>query len=275
MTMTFSERLRQSQENHNSLLCIGLDPDTAKLPRHLRGKDDGVLAFNRGIIEATREVSCCYKLNLAFFEAMGDRGWQILRETLALIPPEIITIADGKRGDIGNSSAMYARSIMDDLRFDAATVHPYMGLDSVEPFARRPEQGVFVLALTSNPGARDLQYLKIGGKPLYEHVVRKVKKWDTAGNFGIVVGATRPAQLKQIRALAPRLPILIPGIGAQGGDLRKAVQYGCDRTGALALLNVGRSVLFASAGEDFAEAAGAAARATRDEINRYRETYFG
>jgi orotidine-5'-phosphate decarboxylase len=273
--MTFTERLRQSQEDHNSLLCIGLDPDPAKLPRPLQGKDDGVLAFNRGIIEATKDVTCSYKLNLAFFEALGERGWHILRETLALIPREIITIADGKRGDIGNSSAMYARSIMNDLHFDAATVHPYMGLDSVEPFARNPEQGVFVLALTSNPGAKDFQYLKIGGTPLYEHVARRVKKWNTADNLGLVVGATRPAQLKQIRRITPRLPLLIPGIGAQGGDLRKAVQHGCDATGALALLTAARSILYASAGEDFADAACTAAHALRDEINRYRETYFG
>jgi orotidine-5'-phosphate decarboxylase len=273
--MTFTQRLRQSQERHNSLLCIGLDPDPARLPRPLQGKDDGVLTFNRSIIEATKDVACSYKLNLAFFEAMGEPGWHILRETLALIPRDIITIADGKRGDIGNSSAMYARSIMTDLRFDSATVHPYMGLDSVEPFARNPEQGVFVLALTSNPGAKDFQYMKIGGKPLYEHVARRVKKWNTADNFGLVVGATRPAQLKQIRQITPRLPLLIPGIGAQGGDLRKAVQFGCDATGALALINVGRSVLFASAGDDFAEAARTAAHALRDEINRHRETYFG
>jgi orotidine-5'-phosphate decarboxylase len=273
--MNFTERLRLSQENHNSLVCVGLDPDPLKLPRHLQGKDDDVVAFCRGIIEATHEVACAYKLNLAFFEAMGDRGPHILREVLALIPKDVLTIADGKRGDIGNSSAMYARSIMTDLRFDSATVHPYMGFDSVEPFAKVPSQGVFVLALTSNPGAKDLQYLKIGGKPLYEHVVRKVKKWNTAGNFGLVVGATRPGQLKQIRGLAPTLPLLIPGIGAQGGDIRKAVQYGCDRTGALALLNAARSILYASAGEDFAQAARVAAHALRDEINRYREQYFG
>jgi orotidine-5'-phosphate decarboxylase len=273
--MNFTERLRQSQENHNSLVCVGLDPDPLKLPRHLQDREDGVLQFSHGIIEATKEVACAYKLNLAFFEAMGDSGAQILRKTLALIPKDIITIADGKRGDIGNSSAMYARSIMTDLRFDSATVHPYMGFDSVEPFAKDPAQGVFVLALTSNPGAKDLQYRKIAGRPLYEHVVRKVKKWDTAGNFGLVVGATRPAQLKQIRALAPKMPLLIPGIGAQGGDIRKAVQYGCDATGALAVLNAARSILYASSGEDFADAARTAAHALRDGINRYREQYFG
>jgi orotidine-5'-phosphate decarboxylase len=273
--MTFTSRLRQSQESHNSLVCVGLDPDPLKLPRHLQGKDDAVLQFCRGIIGATAEAACAYKLNLAFFEAMGDRGTAALREVLALIPKDSITIADGKRGDIGNSSAMYARSIMTDLRFDSATVHPYMGFDSVEPFAKEPSQGVFVLALTSNPGAKDLQYLKIAGKPLYEHVVRKVKKWNTADNFGLVVGATRPAQLKQIRGLAPKLPLLIPGIGAQGGDVRKAVQFGCDATGALALLTSSRNILYASGGEDFADAARTATLTLRDEINRYRQQYFG
>ncbi len=273
--MNFTDRLRQSQENHNSLICVGLDPDPLKLPRHLQGNDDGVAQFCRGIIGATKDVACAFKLNLAFFESLGDRGTAVLREVLAAVPKDIITIADGKRGDIGNSSAMYARSIMTDLRFDSATVHPYMGFDSVEPFAKDPSQGVFVLALTSNPGAKDLQYLKIGGKPLYEHVVRKVKSWNTAGNFGLVVGATRPVQLKQIRTLAPKMPLLIPGIGAQGGDLRKAVKDGCDATGALAVINVGRSILFASSGEDYADAARTAALALREEIGRYREQYFG
>ena len=273
--MNFTDRLRLSQENHNSLVCVGLDPDPLKLPRHLQGREDGVLLFCRGIIEATQEVACSYKLNLAFFEAMGDNGMRTLRDVLRAIPKDTITIADGKRGDIGNSSAMYARSILTDLQFDSATVAPYMGFDSVEPFAKDPSQGVFVLALTSNPGAKDLQYLKVDGKPLYEHVVRKVKKWNTAGNYGLVVGATRPAQLKQIRALVPKMPLLIPGIGAQGGDVRKAVHHGCDSTGALALLNASRSILFASAGEDFADAARTAAFALRDEINRYRQERFG
>ena len=272
--MNFTERLRTTQESRQSLLCIGLDPDPQKIPTGLHQHANPVAEFNRRIIEATGDLVCAYKLNLAFYEAMGDRGWQTLRETLTWVPKTVITIADGKRGDIGNSSEMYARSILDDFHFDASTVHPYMGWDSVRPFVRNAEQGAFVLALTSNPGAKDFQYLRVRGTPLYEHVVRRVKKWNTAGNLGLVVGATRPAQLKAIRKLAPALPILIPGIGAQGGDLRKSVRYGCDASGFLALLTAARSVLYASAGDDFAAAARTAAIALRDEINTYRQEYF-
>ncbi len=273
--MNFTQRLRTSQDRQHSLLCIGLDPDPRKIPARLQHSENPVAEFNRRIVETTSDLVCAYKLNLAFYEAMGDRGLQILRETLALIPDHVITIADGKRGDIGNSSEMYARSLFEDLQCDAATVHPYMGRDSVQPFSRNAERGVFVLALTSNPGAKDFQYLKVRGKPLYEHVVRRVKTWNTLGNFGLVVGATRPAQLRAIRALAPTLPLLIPGIGAQGGDLEKSVRYGCDPSGSLALLTAARSVVYASAEEDFAEAARSAALSLRDHINRYREEYFG
>ncbi|MBP1657886.1 MAG: orotidine 5'-phosphate decarboxylase [Bacteroidetes bacterium] len=272
--MNFTERLRASQNAQNSLVCVGLDPDPRKIPQFLHQNENPVAEFNRRIVESTHDLVCAYKMNLAFYEALGEKGWQALRATLALIPKSVITIADGKRGDIGNSSEMYARSILEDFNFDASTVHPYMGFDSLQPFARNAERGVFVLALTSNPGAKDFQYLKVQGKPLYEHVIRRVKKWNTAGNFGLVVGATRPAQLKTIRALALTLPILIPGIGAQGGDLRKAVRYGCDASGFLALLTAARSVLYASSGEDFADAARAAALSLRDEINVCREEYF-
>ena len=272
--MNFTERLLASQKTRQSLLCIGLDPDPRRIPASLQQTNNPVAEFTRRIVEATADSVCAFKLNLAFYEAMGNRGWEILRETLSIIPKDVITIADGKRGDIGNSSEMYARSIFEDFAFDASTVHPYMGFDSIQPFSRNPRQGVFVLALTSNPGAKDFQYMKVRGKPLYEHVARRVKKWNTSGNLGLVVGATRPAQLRAIRALAPGLPLLIPGIGAQGGDLKKSVRFGCDAAGFLALLTAARSVLYASANEDFADAARSAALSLRDEINRYREEYF-
>lgn len=272
--MNFTERLLASQKTRQSLLCVGLDPDPRKIPVCLQQTNNPVEEFTRRIVEATAGSVCAFKLNLAFYEAMGNRGWDILRETLSVIPKDVITIADGKRGDIGNSSEMYARSIFEDFAFDASTVHPYMGFDSVQPFSRDPRKGVFILALTSNPGAKDFQYMKVRGKPLYEHVVRRVKKWNTGGNLGLVVGATRPAQLRAIRTLAPALPLLIPGIGAQGGDMKKSVRFGCDAGGFLALLTAARSVLYASANEDFADAARAAALSLRDEINRYREEYF-
>ncbi len=267
--MNFSESLAETQIATGSLLCIGLDPDPARLPASLRG-EDAVPEFNRRIIEVTSDLVCAYKLNLAFYEAAGERGWSMLRRTLSHIPKSLITIGDGKRGDIGNTAAMYARALLADLGFRATTVNPYMGSDSVEPFLRDPEKGAFVLAVTSNPGARDFQYLKVGAGRLYERVIRTVRSWNTRGNCGLVVGATRPAELRRIRAFVPDMPILIPGIGAQGGDLRSAVRYGCRKDGLLAVINAGRSILYASPGEDFADAARRAAVELRDEINRCR-----
>jgi orotidine-5'-phosphate decarboxylase len=169
---------------------------------------------------------------------------------------------------------MYAQALAQDYGFTASTVNPYMGFDSVEPFLAHPEQGAFILAVTSNPGARDFQYAKIAGRPLYERVIRKAKAWNTNKNIGLVVGATRPKEMHTVRRMVPDMPILIPGIGAQGGDLRAAVRYGCDRKGELAIINASRSVIFASSGDDFAGAARAAAAKLRDEINKYRDTYF-
>ncbi len=272
--MNFSDRLKALQHRSNSLLCIGLDTDIDKIPVALRSGPDPVGEFNARIIDATKDLVCAYKINLAFYEAEGERCWSAVHRTLTRIPEEIITIGDAKRGDIGNSAAMYARSLLQDYRFTATTVNPYMGFDSVEPFIRDAERGAFVLALTSNPGAKDFQYLKVRNKPLYEHVIARVKRWNTSQNCGLVVGATRPAELRRIRALAPGMPLLIPGVGAQGGDLKAAVRFGCDRTGDMAIINASRSILYASAGEDFAAAARAAAIAMRDEMNRYREQYF-
>jgi len=274
MSMNFSRHLAAVQTRANSLICVGLDTDPAKLPRLLQGHEDSVVEFNRRIIEATADCVCAYKLNLAFYEAAGVRGYDMLRRTLSFIPDGIITIGDAKRGDIGNTAAMYARELLTDLGFHATTVNPYMGFDSVEPFLRDPERGAFILAVTSNPGARDFQYLKVGAHPLYERVIRKARSWDTNGNCGLVVGATRPRELRRIRALAPAMPILIPGIGAQGGDLKSAVRYGCTRDGLLAVVNAGRSILYASEGDDYADAARRVTTGLRDEVNRYRAAYF-
>lgn len=272
--MNFTERLRDVQRNRTSLVCIGLDTDRGKLPASLRTHDDPVFEFNRRIIEATHDLVCAYKINLAFYEVTGEHGWRTVHRTLSVIPKEIVTIGDAKRGDIGNSSAMYAQALAQDYGFTASTVNPYMGFDSVEPFLAHPEQGAFILAVTSNPGARDFQYAKIAGRPLYERVIRKAKAWNTNKNIGLVVGATRPKEMHTVRRMVPDMPILIPGIGAQGGDLRAAVRYGCDRKGELAIINASRSVIFASSGDDFAGAARAAAAKLRDEINKYRDTYF-
>lgn len=272
--MNFTQRLRAIQRKNRSLVCVGLDSDPEKLPAGLQGTPDAVVEFNRRIIEATKDLVCAYKVNLAFIESLGENAWPALQRTLRCIPEEIITIGDAKRGDIGNSSAMYAKVLLDLYRFDATTVSPYMGFDSVAPFLARPDRGAFILAVTSNPGARDFQYLTVRGRPLYETVVRTVRAWNTKRNCGLVVGATRPKELQRVRALAPDLPLLIPGIGAQGGDLESAVRYGCDRRGELAVINASRSVLYASHGDDFAAAARAGALTLKDEINRYRRGFF-
>ena len=270
----FLDKLRFIQRQNNSLLCIGLDTDPLAVPESLYRWGDPQYEFNRRIIDATKDIVCAYKLNVAFYESVGEHGWYTVHQTLARIPEEIVTIGDGKRGDIANSAERQAHLLCEDWEFGATTVNPYMGKDAVEPFLKRPDQCAFVLALTSNQGAKDFQYLKIKGKPLYEHVVTTAKKWNKRKNVGLVAGATRPAELKRIRALAPTMPILIPGIGAQKGNLESAVRYGCDKRGELAVINVGRSIIYASRGDDFAEKARAAALKMREEINRYREKYF-
>jgi orotidine-5'-phosphate decarboxylase len=267
--MTFSERVSSIQSASGSLLCVGLDVDPAKIPGHLKNHAEPVLEFSRTIIEATKDLVCAYKPNLAFYEAMGDRGWHILRETLRMIPKNVISIGDGKRGDIGNTAAQYAKALFDDLGFDAVTVNPFMGSDSVDPFLKNANKGVFLLALTSNDGSRDFQRLKVGTMPLYEKVVRTAKKWNTVGNIGLVVGATHPRELKRIRSLVPGMPILIPGVGSQGGDLAASIRDGGNTQGLLAIINASRSILYASSGSDFAAAARAEALRMRDQMRAF------
>ena len=272
--MKFLDKLHKVQRKNRSLLCIGLDTDASKLPKSLGASKGAVVQFNRLIIEATSDLVCAYKLNLAFYESLGERGWRTLSETLAVIPQNVITIGDGKRGDIGNTAEQYAQALYEDFGFDAATVNPYMGFDSVEPFIRSDHNCAFVLALTSNEGSNDFQRLNIGGRPLYERIVQASVKWNTKKNVGLVVGATHPKELQPIRKLAPTLPILIPGIGKQGGDLESAVRYGTDKNGKLALINASRSILYASTGKDFATAARTEALQLRDQIQKYRDKFF-
>ena len=266
--MNFPDRLRVIQERKGSLLCVGLDVDPARIPTSLRRSRTGVYDFIGAIVEATHDLVCAYKPNLAFFEAMGSEGWDLLRRTVCLIPRNIITIGDGKRGDIGNTGERYAAALFDDLRFDAVTVSPYMGRDSVDPFLTRPDKGVFLLALTSNKGSADFQRLKVGGRPLYETVVRTSATWSP--DIGYVVGATHPDELKRIRTLAPNAPLLIPGIGSQGGDLEASVRFGITKHKDLAVINASRSILYASSGRDFAKAARAEAQRVRDAMERVR-----
>jgi len=269
--MFFTQKLREIQFKQNSLLCIGLDVDQEKIPEHMKSRVNPVLEFNRQIIEATQDLVCAYKPNLAFYETMGEGGLATLRETLMLIPKSVITIGDGKRGDIGNTAEQYAKSLFNDFGFDSATINPYMGFDSVEPFLKNPEKGAFLLALTSNPGSKDFQRLKVNGKPLYEKVVRTAKKWNKNQNIGLVVGATHSRELKMIRKIVPDIPLLIPGIGKQGGDLKSVVRNGCDKNGQLAVINASRSIIYASSGRNFADAARAEAKKMVEEIRAYKK----
>ncbi len=274
----FLEKLRHASRVRRSLLCVGLDPDPALLPPsllHGRAVPDAVVAFNRAIIEATADLVCAFKPNLAFYEALGRRAFEVLAETLAAIPRDVVTIADAKRGDIGNTARMYARALFETFGCDAVTANPYLGRDALEPFLAYEDRGVFILCRTSNPGAADVQDLHVvsageAPRPLYEHVAVLVNRWNVRGNCGLVVGATYPRELRRVREICPGMPILIPGIGAQAGDLEAAVQAGVDASGELAVINASRSVLYASRGEDFAAAARSAAQALRDAINAAR-----
>jgi orotidine-5'-phosphate decarboxylase len=262
--VTFFQKLASAARKNNSLLCVGLDPDPKLMPDRL-----GILDFNRAIIDATRDLVCAYKLNFAFYEVAGAEGFSILKGTVDYIPDDIPAIADAKRGDIGNTARAYARSIFANLNFDAATVNPYLGFDSIEPFIHYRDRGVFILCRTSNPGATDFQGLRLAEEPgsLFEVVASKASQWNSHGNIGLVVGATYPQELKLIRADYPDMPLLIPGIGAQGGDLELAVRYGADDRGEKIIINSSRQVIYASRGKDFAEAARQAATELRDRIN--------
>ena len=271
--MNFIQKLRNIQQKHNSLLCIDLDTEVSKVPELLYAYGDPQFEFNRHIIDATKDLVCAYKLNIPFYESVGEHGWYTVHQTLARIPEEIVTIGDGKRGDLPVSAEKQAALLCEDWEFSGITVSPYMGKDSVEPFMKRKDQCAFVLTLSSNKGAKDLQYLKVKNKPLYEHVVQLAKKWNTKKNVGLVVGAIQSKELQRIRTLAPGMPILISDIPKKKG-LESSVRFGCDKQGELAIINVGQSILYASNGEDFAQRAREEALKIRDRINKYREKYF-
>ena len=263
--MRFVSRLLDACRRNRSLLCVGLDPDPAKLPV----KD--VFEFNKAIIDATADLVCAYKPNLAFYEALGVRGLQALKKTVAYIPKDIPVIGDAKRGDIGNTAIAYARALFGYYKFDAVTLNPYLGYDSVEPFLDYKDKGVFVLCRTSNSSASDFQDLVDNfGMKFYQSVALRAGDWNTAGNVGLVVGATCPEELREIRKLCPQMPLLIPGIGAQGGDLELSVKYGVDANKEKAVIVAARQVIYASKGADYAQAARRTASELRDIINRYR-----
>jgi len=245
------EKFQEAVVQPDSLLCVGLDTDIAKIPRFLLKQKDPILAFNKKIVDATSDLVCAYKLNMAFYESLGIGGLESLKKTINYIPGKVLKILDAKRGDIGNTASKYASAIFDYFKADATTVSPYLGFDSIEPFLNYKDCLSFVLCLTSNKSAQDFQFLKYKGKPLYLEVASKVKSWNKEKNLGLVVGATYPEQLQKIRKVAPELPILIPGVGAQGGDLSKAVKYGAGKKG-IAVINSSREIIYASSGKDFA-----------------------
>lgn len=263
--MDFVSRLLNASRRNRSLLCVGLDPDPARLPV----KD--IFEFNKAIIDATADLVCCYKPNLAFYEALGIRGLQALKKTVAYIPRDIPVIGDAKRGDIGNTAAAYAKALFEYYKFDAVTVNPYLGYDSVKPFLDYRNKGIFVLCRTSNSSACDFQDLVDNfGMKFYQTVALRAGDWNKGGNIGLVVGATYPEELKEIRKLCPGMPLLIPGIGAQAGDLELSVRYGVDAAKEMAIIVAARQVLYASKGADYAQAARKAALELRDSINRFR-----
>lgn len=271
--MTFAQRLLSLQRRSGSLLCVGLDTDARKIPARFRSSKNGILEFNRRIIDATFDLACAYKINFAFYESLGKDGWTILEKTRASIPASTLAIADAKRGDIGNTSSQYAHAVLTAMDFDAITVAPYMGKDSVQPFLERKEKGVFLLALTSNNGAIDFQYRRVGRRRLFEQVVIESQKWTASGNLGFVVGATKSTDIRSVRSLAPTNPFLVPGVGAQGGSVEDVVKHGCTEDGFGVTINASRSILYASSGNDFADAARSEAVKLNNEINFFRNKH--
>ncbi|MSS71703.1 MAG: orotidine-5'-phosphate decarboxylase [Candidatus Latescibacteria bacterium] len=269
--MTFLEKLEGATRTNDSLVCVGLDVDPGRIPRRLQDGPDPAFRFNRAIIDATKDLVCAYKPNFAFYGAMGLRGWEALIRTVEHVPEGIPVILDAKVGDIGNTAERYAHMAYCEVGADALTVNPYMGFDAVAPFLAYPDRCALLVCLTSNPGSADLQRLRVDARPLYRIVAEKAVTWNERGPCGLVVGATHADELKEVRGVASDLPLLIPGVGAQGGDIQAVAHHGTDAKGERAIVNVSRSVLYASGGDDFAEAARRETERLRAELNRHRK----
>jgi len=265
--MIFVDKLNAAVAKNKSLVCVGLDTDPELIPSGM-----SMLDFNKAIIDVTADLVCAFKPNIAFYEAQGEKGLDALHKTIAHIPKDIPVILDAKRGDIGNTAQAYAKAVFEQMNCDAVTVSPYLGFDSLEPFLKYKEKGVIIICRTSNKGAADFQALpcQFEGKtmPLYEVVALKASRWNTNKNIALVVGATYPEELKNIRLAHPGIPILIPGVGAQGGDLELSVRYGIDTHNRGIMINSSRGILYAGKGADFATAARKAAQTLRDDINK-------
>ncbi|MFC1489719.1 orotidine-5'-phosphate decarboxylase [Candidatus Latescibacterota bacterium] len=267
--MSFIEKITNAAENAESLVCVGLDTDPSKIPSVLAADDDSVFEFNRAIIDATKDYVCAYKPNSAFYEALGSKGIDSLQRTCDAIPSDIPVILDVKRGDISNTALKYADFAYDLIGADAVTVNPYMGFDAVRPF-QRADKCVFVLCLTSNESANDFQFLDTGDGLLFERVARAAVEWAKDGEIGLVAGATKPENMRRIRDIVGDMPILVPGIGAQGGDI-EAVISECGGESGLTVINSSRGILYASDGPDFGDAAKKSLIELRDTINSYRK----
>jgi orotidine-5'-phosphate decarboxylase len=272
--MNFIDKLNAAWRSNDSLLCVGLDPDIERFPAALRSHPQGIAEFCKAIIDATADLACSFKPQIAYFAALGaEDQLETVCRYLKERYPHIPLILDAKRGDIGATARQYAREAFDRYGADAVTVNPYMGFDSVEPYMEWEDRGVIVLCRTSNAGGSDLQFLDVGGRPLYQHVAQLVAdKWNKNGQCALVVGATFPQELAQVRALVGDMPLLVPGIGAQGGDIEATVKAGRTASGAGMMINSSRAILYAQpqGGEDFAAAARRVAMETRDAINQYR-----
>ena len=272
--MTFTTKLANAIRQHDSLLCVGLDPDIARFPGVLQGRSDAVFEFCRAIIDATASYACAFKPQIAYFAALAaEDQLQAICDYLNQNYPDIPIVLDAKRGDIGATAEQYAREAFERYKADAVTVNPYMGFDSIEPYLQWNEKGVIVLCRTSNPGGSDLQSLLVDGQPLYQHVARLVaQQWNRNGQCALVVGATFPQEIAEVRKIVGEMPLLVPGIGAQGGDIEATVLAGQTRDGTGMMINSSRAILYAKQvdGEGFADAAARVARATRDAINAYR-----
>jgi orotidine-5'-phosphate decarboxylase len=268
------EQLFEKIKGKNSYLCVGLDTDFSKIPAHLKNTSDPIFEFNKQIIDATHEYCVAYKPNIAFYEALGSKGWESLEKTLAYIPKECFTIADAKRGDIGNTSSLYAKAFFEQMNFDSITVAPYMGEDSVKPFLAFKNKWVILLAHTSNTGSSDFQLIESkAGKKLYEEVIIKSQQWGTPEQLMYVVGATRADKIAEIRKLAPEHFFLVPGIGAQGGDLVETSKHGLNKQCGL-LVNSTRAIIYASPNKDFARAASLEAQKVKNEMAELLQQYL-
>ena len=275
INMTTNQLIEQIHKKQ-SFLCIGLDVDLNKIPEYLLKEDDPIFAFNKAIIDATHHLCVAYKPNTAFYEAYGIKGWQALEKTINYLNanyPEIYTIADAKRGDIGNTSSMYAKAFFEDLGFDSVTVAPYMGKDSVEPFLAFSDKHTILLALTSNKGAFDFQTKNLDGQELYKQVLETSKTWDNSEQLMYVVGATKAEYLADIRKIIPESFLLVPGVGAQGGNLQDVCAYGMNDSIGL-LINSSRGIIYASQNENFAEAAAQKAKELQEQMHAELKRYF-